>query len=69
MKQTQGRLLISHLKRKAMTSMQLQMLGISTCWHKRVRERLREDEKLISGIVDGPQYGKRQVKRYTVVKP
>ena len=62
MKQTQGRRIIEHLKRRAMTSMQIQMLGISTCWHKRVAESLRDGERLISGYVDG------KVKRYTVVR-
>jgi hypothetical protein len=48
-KQTQGRRLISALKRKSMTSMQLQMLGISTCWWKRVQESLDSTEQLALG--------------------
>ena len=64
MKQTQGRRLIEHLKRRAMTSMQIQMLGISTCWWKRVNESLRDGERLISGHVGS---GK-QPRRYTVVR-
>lgn len=46
MKQTQGRRLIAHLKRRAMTSMQIQMLGISTCWWKRVAESSRRGTRL-----------------------
>ena len=49
MKQTQGRRLIQALKRKSMTSMQLQMLGISTCWWKRVDESLDSCEQLVKG--------------------
>lgn len=60
---TQGRRLIEILKRRPMTSMQLQMLGISTCWWVRVRESLRPDEKLISGYV-----GDKKIKRYTVTR-
>lgn len=62
-KQPQGRRLIALLKSRAMTSMQLQMTGISTCWWKRVAESLRPGERLISGYAgfdDGH-------KRYTVV--
>lgn len=60
-KQTQGRRLIAHLKRRAMTSMQIQMLGISTCWWKRVNESLRDGEVLISGYVNGEKF-----KRHTI---
>jgi hypothetical protein len=49
MKTTQGRRLIAALKRKSMTSMQLQMLGISTCWWKRVQESLDSNEQLVLG--------------------
>jgi hypothetical protein len=45
-KKTQGRRLISLLKRRSYTGMQLQMTGISVCWWKRVVESLREDEEL-----------------------
>lgn len=47
MKRTQGRRLIEILKRKPMTYMQLLMLGISTCPHKRIAESLRDGEVLI----------------------
>ena len=46
-KRTQGRRIIERLKRRPMTSMQIQMLGISTCWWKRVAESLHEDEQLV----------------------
>lgn len=46
MKQTQGRKLIKLLKAKPMTTLEMQMTGISTCWHKRVRECLIEGESL-----------------------
>lgn len=47
MKQTQGRKLITLLKRRGMTSLELQLTGICTCWHKRAREQLRPNEKLL----------------------
>lgn len=62
MKQTQGRRLIKLLKHKGMTSLELQMTGISTCWHKRVAECLEPDELLI-----GPKNA-RGIKVYRVVK-
>ncbi len=40
MKETQGRRLIAALKRKPHTYLEMQMLGISTCPQKRVRESL-----------------------------
>lgn len=49
MKATQGRRIISALKRRSMTSMQLQMLGISTCWWKRCAESLAPEEQLVLG--------------------
>lgn len=49
MKVTQGRRIIAALKRKSMTSMQIQMLGISTCWWRRVDESLAPEEQLVKG--------------------
>jgi len=46
MKESQGRRLIKLLKHSPMTSMELQLTGISTCWHKRCRECLQEGEEL-----------------------
>jgi predicted transcriptional regulator len=66
MKATQGRRLIAALKRKPMTSMELQMMGVSTCWWKRVSESLQEDEKLLDHwrkTVNG-----KTIKVYGVVK-
>jgi len=48
MKQSQGRRLISMLKRRGMTSLHLQMTAVSTCWWKRVSESLRADERLVN---------------------
>lgn len=45
-KRTQGRALISALKRKAHTYLEMQMLGISTSPQKRVIESLRPDERV-----------------------
>ncbi len=66
MKETQGRRLIAALKRTPMTSMQLQMLGVSTCWWKRVRESLTEKENLIECLPRKP-VGGRSIKVYAVV--
>lgn len=44
----QGRRLIKLLKIRGMTSLELQMTGISTCWHKRVAETLEPGERLVS---------------------
>jgi hypothetical protein len=44
---TQGRKLIKLLKRQPMTSMELLMTGISTCWWKRCKESLQEGESLV----------------------
>jgi hypothetical protein len=52
-KQTQGRRLIDMLKLRPMTSMELQMTGVSVCWWKRVAESLRDDETLIAVEVNG----------------
>jgi hypothetical protein len=52
-KQTQGRRLIDMLKLRPMSSMELQMTGVSVCWWKRVAESLRADEALIAVEVDG----------------
>lgn len=46
MKQTQGRQLIAHLKRRPMTYLEMLMLGISVAPWMRVRESLREGEHL-----------------------
>lgn len=46
MKQTQGRQLIKMLKHRPMTSLELLMTGISTCWWKRVSESLAKGESL-----------------------
>ena len=46
---TQGSRLIAHLKRRPMTYLDMLMLGISTCPHKRVAESLREGELLAKG--------------------
>jgi hypothetical protein len=46
MKTTQGRKLIALLKKRGMSTMDMQMTGISSCWHKRVREQLRPNEEL-----------------------
>ena len=48
MKLAQGRRLIALLKRRKYTGMQLQMLGISQCWWKRVDECLAPHEQLHS---------------------
>jgi hypothetical protein len=66
MKATQGRRLIAALKRKPHTSMDLQMLGISTCWWKRVAEALREDERLVDHW--RRRDNNRYIKVYGVVK-
>lgn len=44
---TQGRRLIEHLKRRAMTYGEMQALGISTSPQKRVAESLYESESLV----------------------
>lgn len=46
-KMTQGRRLIEHLKRRAMTYGEMQSLGISTSPQKRVSESLYERELII----------------------
>jgi len=46
MKESQGRRLIKLLKQRPMTTLELQMTGISTCWWKRVDECLQEGEEL-----------------------
>lgn len=43
----QGRRLIEHLKRRAMTYGEMQRLGISTSPQKRVAECLAENEQII----------------------
>lgn len=61
-KTTQGRRLIKLLKTRGMTSLELQMTGISTCWHKRVAESLEKDELLV------PRKNERGLNVYRVVK-
>lgn len=46
-KQTQGRQLISMLKRRGMTTMDMLMTGISVSPWRRVTEQLRPTEKLV----------------------
>ena len=46
-KQTQGRKLITLLKRRGMTTMELLQTGISTCPWKRINEQLANNEKLL----------------------
>lgn len=46
-KLTQGRRLINLLKKRWMTTMDLLQTGISTCPWKRIKEALRDDEKLL----------------------
>lgn len=48
-KTTQGRALIAQLKRRAMTYLQMNMLGISVSPHKRVAETLLPSERLVKG--------------------
>lgn len=43
----QGRRLINILKREPMTYLEMLMLGISVCPWKRIKEQLRDDEKLV----------------------
>lgn len=46
---TQGRQLISLLKRRQYTYMEMLLLGISTCPHKRIMESLKDDEAVSKG--------------------
>lgn len=52
-KQTQGRKLISALKRRAHTYLEMNLLGISVSPQKRVAECLRDDEQIVKGKRDG----------------
>ncbi len=52
-KPSQGRRLVQLLKRKAMTYMEMNMLGISVSPHKRVAESLRADEQVVKGERNG----------------
>lgn len=47
MKATQGRKLIALLKRRGMSTLDLQQAGISTCPWKRIAEQLTDKEQLI----------------------
>jgi hypothetical protein len=49
MNQTQCRRLISALKRRAYTYLEMQQLCISTSPQKRVSECLRDDEQIVKG--------------------
>jgi hypothetical protein len=49
----QGRRLISMLKRKSMTYLEMNLLGISVSPQKRVAECLRDDEVIVKGRRDG----------------
>lgn len=53
MKESQGRRIIRHLRRKPHTTMEMLMLGISVCPWKRVREAMREGESLVKGERNG----------------
>lgn len=46
-KQTQGRKLIELLKKRGMTTIELQQAGLSTCPWKRIKEQLTLREKLL----------------------
>jgi hypothetical protein len=46
---SQGRQLIAQLKRGSFTYMEMLMLGISTCPHKRISESLKADEAISKG--------------------
>ena len=46
---TQGRRLIALLKRRAMTYLEMNMLGLSVSPHKRILESLGPDERLVKG--------------------
>jgi hypothetical protein len=50
MKNTQGRRIIARLKRKPMTYLEMNMLGISVSPQKRVMESLRGGERVIKGV-------------------
>lgn len=50
---TQGRQLIAVLKRRSMTYLEMQRLGISTSPQKRVVESLRPDERVLKSRVNG----------------
>lgn len=45
--QTQGRRLIALLKRSGYSTLDLQMLGLSTCPWKRIVEQLKPNEQLL----------------------
>jgi hypothetical protein len=64
---SQGRRLIMLLKRRPMTTMQMLQTGISVCPWKRIRECLREDERLI-GVPTFWATTMRPINFYRVVK-
>ncbi|TAE20512.1 MAG: hypothetical protein EAZ92_17955 [Candidatus Kapaibacterium sp.] len=47
MKTTQGRKLIALLKKRGMSTLELQQAGLSTCPWKRISEQLVRNEELI----------------------
>ena len=49
MKQTQGRRLIAHLKRKPHTYLEMLRYGVSVAPWMRVRESLRPGEQIVKG--------------------
>ena len=65
MKTTQGRKLIALLKKRGMTTLELQQAGISTCPWKRINEHLRPDEELLK--IKHYPYGGRWYYVYRVV--
>lgn len=65
MKTTQGRQLIALLKKRGMTTMELQQTWLSTCPWKRIAEQLTEKEQLIK--TKRERLGRRWVYVYRVV--
>jgi hypothetical protein len=55
---SQGRQLISLLKRRQFTYMEMLLLGISVCPWKRVKEALKDDESVMVGKkwIGGKEY-------------
>jgi hypothetical protein len=49
----QGRRLIAMLKRRPLTYLEMNMLGVSISPHRRIVECLRPDEQLVKGTRDG----------------
>ena len=53
MKESQGRRIIRHLRKKPHTYMEMLMLGISVCPQKRVVEAMRDGEIIVKGKRNG----------------